>query len=272
MGNTGTLKNEVTRTTGKFGGALNFDGNNDYVDVPDSSSLKFGNNGTFTVSAWIYPRAIEDPNYYKSPIFVGKYPTSGNGWRFQSSPSGRLEIEANGRELYGISGKVVENKWQFVTAVQTANQVRLYVDGVDVTDAFTTGNGNYDNTSSLLIGTSLKPSQGSCCQAWFDGIMDDVKIYNRALTASEVLNLYNSTGALAPYSTKFTVGDRVQVSSGPLNVRSTPSLLARILGTQVVGALGTLTGGATAQEGYRWWNINYDSGVDGYSSEDFIAK
>ncbi|MFA5809799.1 MAG: Ig-like domain-containing protein, partial [Thermoleophilia bacterium] len=73
-------------------------------------------------------------------------------------------------------------------------------------------------------------------------------------------------------STKFVLGDRVQVSSGPLNVRATPTTAGTLLGTQATGALGTVIGGPTAADGFNWWNINYDTGADGWSVEDFLVK
>jgi len=66
--------------------------------------------------------------------------------------------------------------------------------------------------------------------------------------------------------------DRVQVSSGPLNVRATASATGTLLGQQQVGALGTVTGGPISADGFNWWNINYDTGADGWSAEDFLVK
>ncbi|MBI2673768.1 MAG: peptidoglycan-binding protein, partial [Candidatus Zambryskibacteria bacterium] len=78
-----------------------------------------------------------------------------------------------------------------------------------------------------------------------------------------------AVSAVTP-STKFSINDRVQVSSGPLNVRSTAN--GTLLGTQATGALGTVVGGPTNAGGYNWWNINFDSGVDGWSAEDYLVK
>lgn len=75
-----------------------------------------------------------------------------------------------------------------------------------------------------------------------------------------------------PASTKFSIGDRVQVSSEPLSVRSTSSTSGTLLGTQATGELGTVVAGATAADGFNWWQINYDTGVDGWSAEDFLVK
>lgn len=73
-------------------------------------------------------------------------------------------------------------------------------------------------------------------------------------------------------STKFIIGDRVQVNAGPLNVRSSPSLSAEILGTQNLGALGTVIGGSLYSDGSWWWQIDYDFGADGWSIEDYLNK
>lgn len=81
-----------------------------------------------------------------------------------------------------------------------------------------------------------------------------------------------TVSTVTPPSTKFSVGDRVQVTSGTLNVRSTPSTSGTLLGSQAVGVLGTVVGGPTSANGYTWWNINYDSGADGWSVEDNLTK
>lgn len=72
-------------------------------------------------------------------------------------------------------------------------------------------------------------------------------------------------------STKFTIGSRVKVSEGPLNVRVTPGTTGIVLGTQPAGAFGTVTGGPTFANNLWWWNINYDQAPDGWSTEDFLV-
>ena len=74
-----------------------------------------------------------------------------------------------------------------------------------------------------------------------------------------------------PPSTKFLIGDRVETTSN-LNVRATASVTGTLLGTQTTGALGSIIGGPTYADGFHWWNINYDSGPDGWSVEDFLIK
>lgn len=78
-----------------------------------------------------------------------------------------------------------------------------------------------------------------------------------------------STGSGA---TKISANDRVQVSSGPLNVRATANTAGTLLGTQATGAFGTVISGPIAQGGFNWWNVNYDTGVDGWSVENYLTK
>ena len=61
------------------------------------------------------------------------------------------------------------------------------------------------------------------------------------------------------------------VQSGPLNVRGSANTTGALLGTQGTGAPGSVIGGPVVQGGFTWWNINYDTGVDGWSAEDFLT-
>src|SRR3989344_114577 len=74
----------------------------------------------------------------------------------------------------------------------------------------------------------------------------------------------------APTSTKFSINDRVQVNATFVNVRATAN--GTLLGTQTTNALGTVIGGPTNTGGYNWWNINFDTGFDGWSAEDYLVK
>ncbi len=79
-----------------------------------------------------------------------------------------------------------------------------------------------------------------------------------------------SATTLGGVSTKFAIGDRVKVSSGPLNVRSTPN--GTILGTQATGNTGTIVDGPFVGNSNTWWNINYDAAPDGWSVEKYLEK
>ena len=81
---------------------------------------------------------------------------------------------------------------------------------------------------------------------------------------------YYSQSSYTPTSTPIImVGGRVKVTS-KLNVRKTPSLKSKLLGIQPAGALGTVIGGPVSADGYIWWNINFDSGKDGWSVQNYL--
>ena len=76
----------------------------------------------------------------------------------------------------------------------------------------------------------------------------------------------------ATASTRFVTGDRVQITSTNVNTRSTPSLTGKVLGRHNTGDLGTIIGGPIAADGYTWWQVNYASGVDGRTVENYLVK
>jgi hypothetical protein len=88
-------------------------------------------------------------------------------------------------------------------------------------------------------------------------------------TAKSVVGTFTAPVVVVATSTKFTLNQRVAVSSGPLNVRATAN--GTLLGTQATGALGTVTGGPIFTSTYWWWSINFDSGVSGWVAEDFVG-
>src|SRR3989344_3240732 len=72
-------------------------------------------------------------------------------------------------------------------------------------------------------------------------------------------------------STKFSIGNTVQTTT-TVNVRQTASATGTLLGTQTTGVQGTVVAGPTYADGFHWWQVNYNSGVDGWSAEDFLVK
>jgi hypothetical protein len=81
----------------------------------------------------------------------------------------------------------------------------------------------------------------------------------------------NTVIPTTPASTLFTSGQRVQTTAN-LNVRATASSNGTLLGTQSTSALGTITGTSVYANSINWWNVNYDTGVDGWSSEQFLQN
>ena len=184
-GNDGAWQADVTNTTGKFGNGTIYDGTGDYVNVGDAASLDFGT-GDFTLEAWI--KTSENNNR-----ILCKMNSSGNyeGFYFQIL-NGTLHAsvsDANGNSKDYSSGTVTDNQWHHVVFVadRSANAT-FYIDGA-FDDAFSiSGNsGSVNNNETLRIGKVY----GNVTTDMFNGSIDSVRIYNRALSPKEIRDLYN---------------------------------------------------------------------------------
>jgi len=176
MGNNGRIHG-ATWTQGKFGKALSFDGVDDYVEIPDSASLDITD--AITIEAWVKPRGsyadLEFPTIVRKE---GAY-----ALRFGHS-TGNLNgiVWIGGSVVYSNS---IENawdttKWTHFAFVYDGQYLRLYRNGVEAASpkAYT---GTIDvSANNLGIGAT---GEGNYL---FNGIIDEVRIYNRALSEEEI--------------------------------------------------------------------------------------
>lgn len=179
---------------GVIGKALLFDGLNDFVLIPYSSSLDVGT-GDFALEAWV---KIKQADTYDRIISNYKLATE----------SVDLEIRNNNIVFYARDGtrvsatvdsevNVVDNKWHQVLGVRSGNNFSVYVDGTlkNSTNAAVGDVVSADN--AWFIGAD-SPSSG-----YINATIDEVKIYNRALSEVEIKEKYNEampyTPALSPY-------------------------------------------------------------------------
>ncbi len=179
-----------TWTTGKYGKALQFDGTNDYVQVPHHSSL--AGFIEFTASFWLKPGDIT-----RRQVILGKYDDA-NGKRswfidYPSYVANKIGFFAsqdgtNYKQWYAPFTPVV-NTWFHVAVVWKANTVpKFYINGQQISTSGTdTITKIYNNVGvPLIIGKSPYMSGRE-----LKGTLDEIKIWSRALTAEEVLNEYN---------------------------------------------------------------------------------
>ncbi len=275
--NTGTLVNAPTHTAGKVGNGLSFNGTSQVVNIPSSTSLDIGGTGStpMSIALWVNPQALSGGD----SALVSKLWTAGT----TASPHYQYGLELNsgtGPVLYFGTGSgttrttatmpsnLTLNAWTHLAVVYDGSSlVSWYKDGVLVGTTPATG-------SLVKRGTGVQLGADGSAAQLHKGMLDEVQIYNRALSAAEVTSLYNLGGTVTPPppSTKFVLNDRVQVTGtgSSLNVRSTAN--GTSLGTQLDGALGTITAGPTVAGGFTWWNVNFDTGVDGWSVEDYLTK
>ncbi len=199
-GNNSALANGPTWVAGKLNRAVNFDGLDDNVNAGSQSSLD--NISKLSTCAWIYPRSIGQVNGSNQ---YGEIVTKGDGtggWFLELSnqDSGfasvyfyRTFLGSDGY-WHGSNNAVQLNVWSYVCLTydntSAANNPSLYVNGspLTVTQYYTpSGSANSDATGNLYIGNYDSINQT------FDGWIDDVRVYNRILSALEVQKLYNAT-------------------------------------------------------------------------------
>ena len=174
-GNTGTLTDTTWSTTGKYGGALKFNGTNALVTIPDAALLHLTTG--MTLEAWVDPSAVSaawrDVVYKANDNFYLEA-TSTNG----SLPDAGTIAGGSYADAFGTA-KLTANTWAFLTETYDGSTLRLYVNGTQVASTAHTG----------AITTSTNPLQiggDSLYGQYFAGLIDNVRVYNVALTAAQI--------------------------------------------------------------------------------------
>ena len=172
---------------GKQDQALEFDGVNDFINVPDHSSLQIQNQ--ISICAWV---KIPDPVPDNSGIILHKrasntqdysfaliYNKDNNGYDWAVC-SGALENLASIQSV----NTVMPGKWQYIVAVFDGINKKLYIDNskIDNTTVSTLDNSGVD--SNFYIGQQADGNNK------YKGIIDNVRIYNHALSESEIMSLF----------------------------------------------------------------------------------
>ena len=177
-GNNGTISGATWTTSGKYGNALTFNGTNALVTVNNATSLQL--TSAMTLEAWVYPTTVNSA--WRDVIYKGNdnYYLEGT-----SSNASRPAMGGTfGADLYGTSA-LTANTWAHLAATYDGATMRLYVNGVQVASRAQTG----------AIATSTNPLQiggDSLYGQYFAGRIDEVRIYNRALSAAEIQNDMNN--------------------------------------------------------------------------------
>ncbi len=197
-GNNGIIT-ETKVAAGKFGNARNFNGTSDYVAVQDSPSLRISN---YTVEVWIKPNGV--PNEEWKGI-VGKPGRNFNMWlnndgyihhRFHNSTSTNSGIADT------PVGSITWDAWNYIVITNDGTTAKTYINGIERASGSSGGSQTIDNTI-LYMGRNLDGSSAN----YFNGIIDGVRIYNRALSATEISNHYDSDARLDYEDVRFTSSD-----------------------------------------------------------------
>jgi len=183
-GNNGTTYGGVTYgAEGKFNTALEFDGVDDYVSVPDSDSLDITD--AITIEAWVY-REFEDNNVHE---VVCKGSDSGHkGYRLDfAGPRVRFRL-GNGSDWIGVESlsEISPKTWYHVVGTYDGSIIKIYVNGEEENSIVMEGT---VQSSSFSVFLGQYVVNGIYL---FDGKIDEVCIWERALSPTEVQILYNN--------------------------------------------------------------------------------
>jgi glucose/arabinose dehydrogenase len=184
-GRTGTVSGATWTTQGKYGNALSFDGVNDWVTVADANALDFTTG--MTLAAWVFPTS-HSPNWNNVII---KERAGGETYNLYSN------VDSNAPTVYVVrsaapgtpldargTAALPLNAWSHLAATFDNSTLRLYVNGVQV--------GSRTVAGPLLTSTgALRIGGNSIWGEFFQGLIDEARVHNRALSATEIQTIMN---------------------------------------------------------------------------------
>ena len=202
-GNNATINGATWNATGKYGGAFNFNGAGDYLKIQDNPSLDAQQKMTF--SAWIYPESYGDAaDAYIKTILNDDNGTSLTAtWRLGSKGSAALKAKLGLNFNDGSNndvesaGDVPLNTWTYVAVVTNGTNANFYFNGI-LNSSTSYSITPTQTAHNWYIGAHL--DSGGSFSREFDGKIDELRLWNRSLSADEVyqqyisnLNKFNST-------------------------------------------------------------------------------
>ncbi len=175
-GNDGLWNNGTLPVAALFANGLSFDGQNDVVEVPASASLN--NLSQLTMSVWVN---YSSSNGWRS--IIDKRDNGSDGFDLYLNESSQAFLRINDSTLAG-SSVLSAGAWHHLAAVYDGSAMVLYVNGVQDASRIS-GAVAIDTLGPLLLGENY--ARGN---SYFQGVLDDVRIYRRALSSTEVADLH----------------------------------------------------------------------------------
>lgn len=201
-GNNGDVKGSPTYVPGKFGQAISFQAAGDYVAVKNNDTIKLSG-GALTVSVYIKP----NDKKHGDILYHGLGCSTWSSWFLGmqgAEPDAALVADnfvfgvrtSNGAGYTGVSTDATTGDWVHVVATLDGSDMKLYVDG-KVKKTLSTKDKPYDSQEQLYMGGD--PGCGG--RSWFNkGVLDEVRLYDRALSDKEIAMLKEGGLAVEPSS------------------------------------------------------------------------
>jgi hypothetical protein len=238
-GNHGTIYG-ATWTSGKINGALYFDGFNDAIEVPDSTSLHISN--TITVGAWIKYEGGD--NVQINTVLTKR---SGESGFSLGTQHGKVRFSVGSTYFDYVEGTTTlqPGKWYHLVGTYDGTTQKIYVNGLLDGSRLYSGQLS-SNTAPLFIGLCISGETGAK-YGYFTGIIDEVRIYNRALNSDEIAELAglenkNPTSLLVSPSSFTIESGQAQTLTAALNSSGSPLVGKAITWSAGVGEISPESG------------------------------
>lgn len=232
----GTIEGATRVYAGKYGSALEFDGVDDLVTVPDAAELDL--TGSFTLEAWVKPdTTTAGPTISKAENVEGisGYALSA---RYAGKPTGHVADSGTIKAVSGPDALPVE-AWSHIAATSDGTTLRLYIDGELVASA--------SGIPVKATATSLAIGHSQILNSWFDGQIDEVRLYDEALSEGDIQVDRDTAVGL----------DQLPVAAYSFDEGS-----GTILGDSVNDHDGTIEGATWASEGKYGSALEFDGNDD----------
>jgi hypothetical protein len=242
--NTGVITGATWTTRGRFGTALDFNGVNNVVRIPAAAALNLSS--AMTLEAWIKPTATQSGWRTVMQREVDAYFLNASNSNGPLLPSGGGTFNGTVAYVSGSTPNAV-NAWTHVALTYDGATLQLYVNGVQASSQVRTG-GIQTNSNPLWIGGNSPYGE------YFQGLIDEVRVYNRALNQAEIqtdMNTPISGGSInPPTSTAFdfslTNGGNKSVAQGQAITNTITTTLISGTSQGVAFSASGLPSGATA--------------------------
>ena len=183
----GDVYNAVEEDDSMDGDAIRFDGDNDYIEIPDTNRLDLPS-GSFTISLWV--KQTGNSNSSEQILLDKRNPDDRNTSHYQLAIESDRKISFTSRcnmtTVTESENTVSANSWHHIAIVRETNRNKIYLDGVLDETGSVNGCSDFSNSESLMVAGPSDLDDDN----YFEGILDEFKMYSRALSSSEIEDVY----------------------------------------------------------------------------------
>lgn len=188
------LRGDATFAEGLVGQAFSLDGDSDFVEVPDAPELNFGT-GDFTVALWVRFNRFEHAQVIIEKLIHGDVPLP--GWGLTWLGERRLSFLLFGAPGVASEPSVVPvGTWIHLAVRRSGNVLSISRDGAPLASGDGPMEWNVNSPCSLKIGHRGNPNDTPSSESWQelypDGQVDEVMLFNRALSDAEIEAIYEA--------------------------------------------------------------------------------